>query len=149
MIITVPPRRMRQLDPFDVLDRGHEDIAALSADETLVFSVMELETLSLMEGWDHFFVYSPAFAHYDLMKAGLAAAGDTVSLGVLASYERWLAERGCALDAAAIDALVARMSPEELSDAPDWTSMFEQVTRERWELIAAYLRTHDIELLGG
>jgi hypothetical protein len=140
---------MRQLDPFDILHRGQADMAALTADEQLVFSVMELEAQSLMEGWDHFFVYSPAFAHYDLMKAGLAAAGDGASLDVLRDYERWLGEHGCPVDAAAIDALVTQLAPEELSGAPDWTAMFERVTGERWQRIAAYLRSHDVELLGG
>ena len=137
---------MRQLDPLDVLRRGHRDIASLSDDETLVFAVMELEAMSMMEGWDHFFTHSEAFGAYGLMKAGLAAAGDHESVAILRSYESWLASAGVAMTPEEIDAHVGTLSEEELDQLPDWRAEFDAVIETRWELITGYLRRRGVLL---
>ena len=138
---------MKRMEPFDVLKRGQQDLAGLNDDEKLVFAIMQLEDLSVMEGWDHFFVYSDAFEHYELMKAGLVAAGDDVSVDILSEYESWLAESGVPFTADAINAHLETLTEEDLLALPDWQGRFDDRTDERWDLIGAHLRRKGVELV--
>jgi hypothetical protein len=138
---------MNRIEPLDVLKRGQQNLAGLNDDEKLVFAIMQLEDMSVMEGWDHFFVYSDAFEHYELMKAGLVTAGDDVSVDILSEYESWLAASGVPFTADAINAHLETLTEEDLLALPDWQKRFEDRTGERWDLISAHLRRKGVELV--
>ena len=135
---------MQTLNVDAVLDKGLGSEADLSDLERSIFVVAYFESISDMEGWDHFFTYSLKW-YPDLQRA-LEAAGDLGSLKVLRSYETHLSSLGVPLDAESIDTFLTKASTEYFDSCPDWREQFSEKMEERWKLISAHYSSIGVQL---
>jgi hypothetical protein len=135
-----------QLNPDTIFERGLHAPQDLSSAQRLVFLLMHLEALMDMEGWDHFFTSRRSAHYYPELKQGLTSAGDLRSLEVLEDYERHLAERNVALDPHAIDTFLTAQDENYFKSCRDWREHYSQLSEERWDRVARYLRTLGFEL---
>jgi hypothetical protein len=140
---------MRELDPNEVYLRalqhpgGAQDLDDV---ELLVYAVKEVEVFSSMEGWDAFFVGSCSYLYPDVRRC-LTACSDTRSLAVLDDYVAYHSSRGIPFEPEAIEKLWFRETDEEAAQRTDWYAAFHDAGPERWQRIAAYLRTVGVELV--
>lgn len=136
------------LDAITVYERGLADPQSLTSEERLIYLVLELENMADMEGWDHFFVTDTG--HYlGELKAGLRAAGDTDSLGVLEDYERQLFEQGVGMEPEALGRFLAAQNDTYFANDRDWREEFNNLVDQRWTRIRQYLSGKYIDLRQG
>ena len=79
---------MQSLTVDEILDKGISDETKLSEQDWPIFAVAYLESISDMEGWDHFFTYSMEW--YPLVLRALKLAGNFNSLKLLIIIESTL-----------------------------------------------------------
>ncbi len=135
----------RSFGPMDLYERGMADADSLTPEERYVYIIMEIETLSELEGWDGFFL-SPMVRFLPEAKQHMAAAGDRKSLAVLDDYESHLWAADISMEPEAIKAFLDAQDDEYRNARRDWRAAFDELVDSRWELARAYLLARGIEL---
>lgn len=129
------------LSPLEVYRQGLKAPEALTAEERLVYLLLELETYADMEGWDHFFT-TPLMRYYDELRSGLQAIGDPDSVGVLDHYAAFLSSHGVAMEPGAIEQFCC----DQGTEAHDWREDYGRHAETRWRRVREWLGQRGIEL---
>ncbi len=135
---------MQIIEVDNILDIGLSNESDLNENEKLIYAVAYLESVSDMEGWDHFFTYSMKL--YPLLCRALKLASDLSSLSVIRDYEKHLESLGVDFKAQEIDCFLATATDEYLSTCPDWREQFSDLSEQRWVLIARYFQSIGVQL---
>ena len=135
---------MKTLNVEKILDKGLQDEDSLTQDEKLIYVVAYFESISDMEGWDHFFTYSMEW--YPLLTKILKLAGDFSSTKIIRDYKIHLKELGVAFNAQDIDTFFTNVPNEYYIFCVDWREKFSNSTEQRWQLIVRYFKTLNIRL---
>jgi hypothetical protein len=128
------------LDTLEIYERGLSDPTCLTSDERFLYLLIEVETYSMMEGWDGFFRSSVTMPYYAELKSGLQMINAESSLAVLTAYEVEVTRLGFTVtddginDMLASDVFAGIGVPHNYSD--DWFASSE----EMWEKVRSYFR---------
>lgn len=132
------------INVIEIVDRGLRDPQSLTPEERLIYFISELEILADMEGWDHFFFSTTSAPHFEELKAGLQAIGDTDSLAILNDYECQLLNQGATMEPEALGRFLAAQSDAYFANDRDWREEFSDLQEQRWEKIGQYLNDRGI-----
>jgi len=132
------------LNVDDIIDKGLVDESQLTSNEQLIFAVAYLESLSDMEGWDHFFTYN--FSWYSKLIEALELSNDQLSLNVLNDYKQHFIKLGVPFQSTEIDNFLLTANEGYFEHCIDWRESFNEVADQRWRKIQLYFNSIGFEL---
>ncbi|WP_322114539.1 hypothetical protein, partial [Vibrio parahaemolyticus] len=127
----------------EILDKGLTNTELLTEEEWLIFVVAYLESVTDMEGWDHFFTYNMSW--YPILTNILQLASDAASLEIIENYKQHFINLGVSFHPEAIDSFLASANNGYYESCPDWRELFSEVSEQRWLKIRAYFSSCGIK----
>ena len=133
------------LNVDDILDKGLKRESLLTDHEQLIFAIAYLESLSDMEGWDHFFIYN--FNWYSKLIEALELSDDQLSLNVLNDYKQHFIKLGVPFQAKKIDGFLLIADEQYFENCIDWRESFYEIADQRWNKVQLYFNRLGFELI--